>query len=125
MQKIIYPSSVPNGGNLVFPIFKGKVIGGQVLMDINSTFLISGSPNLLGTFYVAPDFQYLRQFKMSLNQVDFTVTKQLAIFVETPGFMVDGTFAVLLDITQDSNDTIEFYSVDSNPGQQTFLVVEI
>jgi hypothetical protein len=124
LQTLIFPTSVPNGANVIFPAFRGKIIGGQVKMNILSGISISGSPRLLGTFYPVGGFAYVRMIKMSLNQVTFSMTDQLAIFVENPDYYVDGSFPLELNITQDQNVTTAFWEVESSPGKNTFLVVE-
>ena len=121
-QKIIFPSSIPNGANVIFPVFKGKIIGGQVLMDVNSP--ISGSPSLMGTFYPKGGFEYVRMIRMSMNTTTFSMTSQLAIFAENPDYYVDGTFPLELNVTTDANDSIFLWGVDTSPGQNTFLVVQ-
>jgi len=123
MQKLIFPESIPNGANAIFPQFAGRVIGGQVLVQIQQA--LEGSPNLLGTFYPAGGFAYVRVIKMSLGQVVFSSTVQLAIFAENPDYVVDGSFPLELNITQEENESSSFWEVASNPGKQTFLVVEV
>ena len=121
-QKTIFPTSIPNGGNVIFPQFKGKIIGGQVSMSISAD--ISGSPHLLGTFYPVGGFQYVRMIKMSLNSVAYGADSQLAIFTESPEYSLDGSFPVELNVTSDENDSLVFWEVETNPGKETFLVVE-
>lgn len=121
MQKTIFPKSIPNGENVIFPQFKGKIIGGQVLMI--PQLQISGSPKLLGTFYPAGGYQYVKMVKMSLNHLTYSSSQQLAIFTESPNYEVDGTFPLELNITTEKNDSTTFWEVAPNPGTQTFLVV--
>lgn len=123
MQKLIFPESIPNGGNVNFPQFAGRVIGGQVLISIAQP--LEGSPKLLGTFYPSGGFAYVRMVKMSLNGATFSTTQQLAIFTENPDYLVDGSFPLALNVTQDANTNTAFWVVASNPGKQTFLVVEV
>ena len=122
MQRLIFPKSIPNGQNVLFPQFAGRVIGGQVLITIQQS--LEGSPKLLGTFYPSGGFAYVRMIKMSLNQVTFSSTTQLAIFAENPDYVVDGSFPLELNVTQEENESIFFWEVASDPGKQTFLVVE-
>lgn len=122
MQYLIYPSSIPNGANIIFPAFKGKVIGGSILMNI--LVPLQGSPKLLGTFYAVGGYSYVRMIYMSLNQVTSNLTAQLAIFRENPNYISDGTFNIELNITEELNDSAFFWEIASNPGKQSFLVVE-
>lgn len=121
-QILIYPATIPNGANLIFPAFSGKIIGGQVQMDINVP--LCGSPNVRGTFYPTGGFNYLRMVRMQINEVTYSLTKQLAIFLESPEYTVDGSFALELNVTPDENDTTNLYTVNQSPGKQSFLVVE-
>lgn len=121
MQKTIFPKSIPNGENVIFPQFKGKIIGGQVLMI--PQLAISGSPHLLGTFYPEGGFQYVKMVSMSLNHLTYSSTQQLAIFSKSPDYEVDGSFPLELNVTSEKNDSTTFWEIATNPGTQTFLVV--